>query len=300
MRRVPHPIPYQGSKRRLAAQILTLMPRGAGRLVEPFAGSAAITLAAAARDAFPRYVIADALAPLAQIWSLVLRDPERLSADYERLWQSQLDAPRQAYDRIRCEFNATGDPVRLLYLLARCVKGSVRFNAEGEFNQSPDNRRLGARPQTMRREIMGAHALLSGRAEARAADFRATLAEVTAEDVVYLDPPYQGISGGRDRRYFQGVALGDLVLELDRLNARGVPFFLSYDGSCGERTYGAELPQELGMVRIPMRAGRSTQSTLSGRAEVTVESLYVSPAAGAARARGEAAVRPARQMSLEA
>ena len=44
----PHPIPYQGSKRRLAAAILAHAPSCA-RLIEPFAGSAAISLAAAAR-----------------------------------------------------------------------------------------------------------------------------------------------------------------------------------------------------------------------------------------------------------
>jgi DNA adenine methylase len=274
------------------------MPRGGARLVEPFAGSAAITLAAAARNAFERFLIADGLAPLAEIWRLVIHDPQALARGYERLWRRQLNDARQAYETIRAEFNASRDPIRLLYLLARCVKGSARFNREGEFNQAPDNRRLGTRPDVMRREIFGAHALLNRRSEARAADFRETLAEVRADDVVYMDPPYQGISGGRDRRYFQGVALHDLVTELNRLNVRGVPFLLSYDGTCGDRAYGAELPKELDLVRVPLRAGRSTQSTLAGRAEITVESLYVSPAARIACAHFQPVVRPVRQVSL--
>jgi DNA adenine methylase len=49
----PHPIPYQGSKRRLAAAILRHAPP-ARRLVEPFAGSAAIKLAAAAHGSASR------------------------------------------------------------------------------------------------------------------------------------------------------------------------------------------------------------------------------------------------------
>jgi DNA adenine methylase len=204
--RVPHPIPYQGSKRRLAGQILSLMPRGGRRLVEPFAGSAAITLAAAARNAYERYLIADSLAPLAGIWNLVIQHPELLANGYERLWHRQRDDPRQAYEAVRAEFNASRDPVLLLYLLARCVKGSVRFNRDGDLNQAPDNRRLRMRPEIMKRQILGAHALLGGRTEVGAADFRATLADVGAEDMVYMDPPYQGISDGRDRRYFQGCA----------------------------------------------------------------------------------------------
>lgn len=46
---VPHPIPYQGSKRQLAPVVLSYFPSRFGRLVEPFAGSAAVSLAAAHR-----------------------------------------------------------------------------------------------------------------------------------------------------------------------------------------------------------------------------------------------------------
>jgi len=44
---VPHPIPYQGSKRGLARAIISYFPQDAARLAEPFAGSAAVSLAAA-------------------------------------------------------------------------------------------------------------------------------------------------------------------------------------------------------------------------------------------------------------
>ena len=53
--KVPHPIPYQGSKRNLASAILDYFPEHVYTLVEPFAGSAAMTLAAAARNAAARY-----------------------------------------------------------------------------------------------------------------------------------------------------------------------------------------------------------------------------------------------------
>jgi len=297
---VPHPIPYQGSKRHLARRILSITPKCGGRLIEPFAGSAAITLAAATRSAFQQYIIGDALRPLVEIWKLIISDPERLAAGYERLWRNQLDDPRRAYDRARAEFNATGNPVLLLYLLARCVKGSVRFNTQGEFNQAPDNRRLGMRPSVMRGELRGAHSLLTGRAQVRAADFGDTLADAGPGDVVYLDPPYQGISAGRDRRYVRGVGVDDLVQELDQLNARGIPFLLSYDGERSGHTYGTELPSALDLLKVALPAGRSAQATLIGRAEITVESLYVSPAARSALLRFGAVVRTSEQESLYA
>ena len=60
------------------------------------------------------------------------------------------------------------------------------------------------------------------------------------------------------------------------LNRRSVQFILSYDGACGDKTYGEALPDDLGMRRILVDAGRSSQATLNGRDHRTVESIYVS------------------------
>ncbi|MCB1922102.1 MAG: DNA adenine methylase, partial [Candidatus Competibacteraceae bacterium] len=47
MKKIPHPIQYQGSKRNLAPAILEYFPNNINKLVEPFSGSAAISIAAA-------------------------------------------------------------------------------------------------------------------------------------------------------------------------------------------------------------------------------------------------------------
>ena len=44
---MPQPIPYQGSKRKTAPAILENFPSQVSRIVEPFAGSAAISIAVA-------------------------------------------------------------------------------------------------------------------------------------------------------------------------------------------------------------------------------------------------------------
>ena len=46
---IPQPFQYQGSKRALASTILQYLPEKTQRLVEPFCGSAAVSVAAAAR-----------------------------------------------------------------------------------------------------------------------------------------------------------------------------------------------------------------------------------------------------------
>jgi DNA adenine methylase len=242
--------------------------------VEPFAGSAAVTLAAAAQGRFSSYLIGDALEPLVGIWKGILSQPDEIADCYEVLWLRERECPIDAYYEIRAEFNCDRNPAKLLYLLARCVKNSVRFNPSGEFNQSPDKRRTGTRPETMRAEILAAHRALMGKCKAVHCDFMSLFEQAREGDLFYLDPPYQGTSDGRDRRYISGISREQLIEGLKLLNQRQIPFILSYDGSCGSRSYGEPLPEGLGK-RILLDVGRSSQATLNGKEDVTVESLYV-------------------------
>ncbi|MGA2217405.1 MAG: DNA adenine methylase [Terracidiphilus sp.] len=273
---VPHPIPYQGSKRRLAAAILSHVEAGRyEKFVEPFAGSAAVTLAAASRMTFRRFEIGDRLEPLVRLWQAIIDDPDSIANEYERLWNLERIRPIDEFYAIRLQFNEDRDPAKLLYLLARCVKNAVRFNPSGEFNQSPDKRRTGTNPVAMRKELLAAHRLLHGRARTVYADFLEVFEAAEPGDFLYLDPPYQGTSEGRDSRYIGGVTRKRMIEGLNLLNEKGIPFILSYDGSCGDRTYGDRLPREIAS-RILLDVGRSSQATLNGQDQVTVESLYVS------------------------
>jgi DNA adenine methylase len=276
--KTPHPIPYQGSKRILAPAILSFVPASRfERLIEPFAGSAAVTLAAAQERLFQKYVIGDLLKPLTDIWLEVLTQPSKLSGAYSELWRSQARDPAKRFNEIRAEFNEDHDPAKLLFLLARCVKNAVRFSTTGQFNQSPDRRRRGVHPGTMAQEIHAANRLLKGKCKVVCADFREVVRSASRDDLVYMDPPYQGISDGRDRRYIKGVQRGEMITMLEDLNDRGVEYILSYDGYCGEKCYGEPLPARLGVHRILLEVGRSSQATLNGRDHVTGESIYLSP-----------------------
>ena len=87
---VPHPIPYQGSKRNLAPVILSYFPQHVSRLVEPFAGSAAISLAAAYRRLAGSFLINDAHTAVIDLWREIIDRPEELAVKYSRLWRAQL------------------------------------------------------------------------------------------------------------------------------------------------------------------------------------------------------------------
>ena len=276
--RAPHPIPYQGSKRFLAPSILRYFPRDIHRLFEPFAGAAAVSLAAALHHKARKFIIGDLNAPLMDLWAQIVNSPESISSAYRTLWQAQLGNEREYYDSVREKFNKTKRADYLLYLLLRCVKASVRYNSEGQFNQSPDNRRLGMRPDTLHCHIMSASRLLQGNAEIKPGDYRELLADARPEDLVYMDPPYQGVCGDRDQLYFGGFNGAAFREALGCLNAGGISYILSYDGRSGERTYGQPMPSSLDLTRLEIDAGRSSQATLLGESSITVESIYLSPA----------------------
>ena len=274
---VPHPFPYQGSKRALAHAIIRLLPQDTTELVEPFAGSAAISIAARHSGAALSASISDVNEPLMALWCRILDDPDGLADDYERIWQEQLADPRRYYDHARREFNANGSPQLLLYLLNRCVKASVRYSRTGGFNQSADHRRLGAKPATVRRRLTATAAAMKG-ATANAQDFADALLGTPPGGVCYLDPPYQGVTDVADHRYLRGLPRADFEPVLAEAVRREVSFVVSYDVVTDDKRYGEQLSSKLGLTHLHLHAGRSSQGTLSGSSIDTVESLYLSPA----------------------
>lgn len=278
--KIPHIVQYQGSKRKLAAQILEYMPRKFNRLLEPFSGMAAISIAAAYEQRAKSYHINDINEPLIKILEAAVNSPASLIHAYRDLWNEQFtfsESHLEHYYEVRNRFNA-GDAsaVNMLYLLARCVKGSVRYSSEGKFNQSPDKRRHGTNPDNLQKNVLSISHLLKGRTVFTAKDYREILAEAKRGDIVYMDPPYQGVSNVRDNRYLSGLDFNEFAVALDDLNKRGIDFLISYDGLRGTKQYGNDLPKELECKKVLLDAGLSSQATLLGRREVTYEALYIS------------------------
>jgi len=274
---IPHIVQYQGSKRSLATHILKFFPNTIERLVEPFAGTAAISIATAAHQISRNFWLNDLNQPLIELLELAIENPHEIAALYAEIWNGQHADSIDHYFQVRTKFNQTQDPTLFLYLLARCVKGAVRYNSAGLFNQSPDKRRKGTRPETMRKNIEGVSNLLQSKCQFTSLDYRQVLDQVQHRDFVYLDPPYQGVCGNRDSRYLSGINFNDFVLALEQLNQKDIAFAMSYDGQLGNKRFGQVLPATLNLKRIEIEVGRSSQSTLLGREEMTIESLYLSP-----------------------
>lgn len=279
-RRTPHIVQYQGSKRILAPQIIQYMPRRFNRLVEPFSGVAAISIAVAKEKKTEYYHINDLNAPLVNMLKTAVEEPQTLIERYTSLWSKQFDYGsehvKHFYD-VRKQFNA-GDqsPENMLYLLARCVKGAVRYGKDGKFNQSPDKRRRGTNPRSIGVNVYAVSSLLKRRCNFSALDYREIFEMVQPGDLVYMDPPYQGVTNTRDNRYFSGVPFAEFAVALELLNKKNVDFLISYDGACGGKEYGDDLPEDLECQKILLNAGISSQATLLGKKQTTYEALYVS------------------------
>lgn len=270
------PFPYQGSKRSLAPTIIPLLGT-CGRVVEPFAGSAAVSIAARAAQSAGPGLIADINAPLMALWREILEAPEALSEAYTELWTAQQDDPKAFFNMVRDRFNEAPEPADFLYLLNRIVKGALRYGRDGRMNQGPDNRRLGAKPAVVRTRLQRVSQLMAG-TEVITAPYDEVLATVNPEtDVVYMDPPYQGTTISRDRRYISGLDRADFEAQLALLLDRGVRFVVSYDAVTTDSKYGEPLDSALGLTHVHVTSGTSAQGTLVGNKHMSVESLYLSP-----------------------
>lgn len=279
MKHSPHVIPYQGSKRKIAKDILKhIQHLDINTFYEPFAGSAALTISAAKNSLAKNFIIGDKFQTIIDLHHLIINEPEKISKCYSEIWLAQLESPYEYFMKIRNDFNIDRDPAKFLYLIARCVKNAIRFNSDGMFNQSPDKRRLGTKPETMEKNIKEVSLLLNGKAELFSGDFTEITRNATENDIIYMDPPWQGTSTKKDTRYAHILELELLLDEMELLNSKNIPFLLSFDGVCGDKSYGNELPEELKLTKIGIDAGRSSQATLLGRTDKTIESLYLSPA----------------------
>ena len=117
-------------------------------------------------------------------------------------------------------------------------------------DRSPDKRRHGTNPKTLESNVYEVSRLLKGKVEFLSRDYHDILKMARPGDLVYMDPPYQGVTNVRDNRYFSGVPFEEFSEALKILNHNGVDYLISYDGECGGKEYGEDLPESLHCKKI--------------------------------------------------
>lgn len=279
----PQPFPLQGSKRGQVPVINRLIPPGRPRLVEPFCGSAAVSIGARYDALVSDVSISDANASIVRLWRDILACSDDLVARYERIWSAQFDSadsdPRGYFNLVRERYNCAdeGDTADFLFLLNRIVKAALRYGKNGKMNQSADGRRTGAKPATVRERLRAVSSLMEG-SDALHRDWRDALREATADDLIYLDPPYQGTTDTRDQRYLSGMSVDTFEEGVRAAVARGLSLIISYDALRGPAIYGRPLDPDLELLALDVITGVSAQGTLLGRKQEAHETIYLSPA----------------------
>jgi DNA adenine methylase len=189
---------WAGGKRAQLADILPhvrdAISRGTGRLFEPFAGGAAVTLAVGPQGG----LLSDALGDLMVLYRIVRDDPQSVHAQMTSL--ATRGTSKAAYLAVRAlrASDPTQAAARLIYLNRVGFNGLYRTNRKGEFNvphgKRADGRDLEPAWPTMA-DFASAARALSGVAT-RVDDWRGAIASTSKGDVIYADPPYEGCFTG--------------------------------------------------------------------------------------------------------
>jgi DNA adenine methylase len=260
-------IKWSGSKRKIAPYIGDLLPSGRC-YYEPFVGSGALLPFHNCDEA----IASDIIPELISLWKKIKNSPSETAKKYRTRWKRLQDEGHTAYYDIRSSFNENRNPFDFLFLSRTCVNGLIRFNKDGDFNNSLHHGRPGISPDTLKKIIFEWSHYIQD-VEFRACDYRKSLSQVSSEDVVFLDPPYGGTQGRYLPDPFDMEALFE---ELKRLNELGARWVITLDGEAGERDYDTELPENLYDHKLGLATGNAPFRKLTGAAvEQVVESVYL-------------------------
>lgn len=260
-------IKWSGSKRTQAHEIIKYLPTNFDTYYEPFIGGGSM-LYAINPD---RGVCGDVCIPLINLWKSIQSSPKELAEQYRVRWERLQKEGYMVYYEVRDNFNKTHAPEDLLFLSRTCVNGLIRFNANGDFNNSLHHTRPGIEPSKLSDIILDWSSKIQN-AEFIAQDYTLTTANANKNDIVYLDPPYFHTKG----RYFGTIDFNKFLEYLDDLNRRGVKYMLSFDGIRGQEDYTVDLPKELYKRHIFIESGNSTfRKVIDKETEKVLESLYL-------------------------
>lgn len=277
---IPSLIKWTGSKRSQAKAIAQLVPPYK-RYIEPFVGGGGLLYLLA----HPGAIANDIYTPLADLWRLVRDEPQSLISAYATEWErlneelSSVDVasmtrgngiPRVFYE-VRDRFNKAPNAVDLNFLMRTCVNGIVRFNHQGDFNNSFHLSRRGMIPARFEKAVKDWNPILQG-VHLSNDDYKTILHQATEGDFVYLDPPYAGTK----QRYSSLLEPDELFDELEKLNSRGVLWALSFDGKRGDSDMTHNVPAKLFKRHAYLQSGNSAvKKVLSGPIEKVEEALYL-------------------------
>jgi len=198
------PLKWAGAKTKLVPRLLALIPAGTKRLIEPFAGSAVLSLNAPVKE----LLIADVNADLIHLYETIRDQHDEFVAYAQRRFTSQYNT-RESYDRLRKAFNSRELPrlehsAHFLYLNRHGFNGLCRYNSSGGFNVPFGQIKTPHFPTV---QLKTARAVFA-RAELRCAGFLEIIALAKKGDFLYCDPPYSPLTQASNFTQYATASFG--------------------------------------------------------------------------------------------
>lgn len=217
---------WAGNKYKIVARIQEVLPTGK-RLIEPFAGSAAVFL----NTDYPSYLISDANHDLITLYQHVQSEGESF-IEYARTFFVPENNQEEMYYQFRTDFNQSDDPRQksalFLYMNKHGYNGLCRYNRKGEYNVPFGRYKKPYFPEDELRYFTEK----STSATFKHIDFVEAMDAARPGDVVYCDPPYVPLSNTANFTSYSAGGFGvveqqSLARMAEKLADRGVPVVIS-------------------------------------------------------------------------
>lgn len=193
---------WAGSKARILPELMAYLDKDAKyrRWVEPFLGGGSVALEAMRRGLAREYVLGDSLRPIVDTWQQIQRDPAWLITELRQFATLPFEQQRAKFDAQRREyfFPHKGEnnlnTRRFMVLQACSFNGLWRESAKSGYNVpfGLETKKGKRSAPHLNFEAMAeaAKLLRANQVRVHCADFAKTIAEASAGDLVYADPPY--------------------------------------------------------------------------------------------------------------
>lgn len=192
------PIKCQGIKTKLVPFISNSISwdqsRG-GRWIEPFLGSGVVLFSLKPQ----RALVSDNNEHIINFYRSIqagLITSESARTHLESNGEALRATNGDHYYTVRDRFNSAHDPLDFLFLSRSCFNGVMRFNKKGAFNvpfcKKPDRFAKAYVTKIVNQIDRVAEAMEGRDWTFTCADFRETIRQASADDFLYLDPPYVG------------------------------------------------------------------------------------------------------------
>ncbi len=220
------PLKWAGSKYRTLNEIVKRLPKG-NRLIEPFAGSAAVAL----NTDYPEYLLNDLNKDLINVYKSVQNNVDEFIEISKKLFSDNKNKENTFY-LLRDIFNQTSDNILkasiFLYINKHGYNGLCRYNASGGLNV-PFGRY--ASPYFPDKELRKFSAKLAF-AKFTSVDFGIIFNKAKSGDVFYCDPPYVPLTNTSNFTAYSAGGFGlkqqEKLAELAfQLSQKGIPVIIS-------------------------------------------------------------------------